>query len=65
MALSDATPENSCIYVIPKQHDPGYLEGDDEEDTNMHDQESHQDYDAVGTHTYVYDSRSADSMSKE
>ena len=51
MALSDATPENSCIYVIPKQHDPGYLEGDDEEDTNMHDQESHQDYDAVGTRT--------------
>ena len=44
MALSDATPENSCIYVIPKQHDPGYLEGDDEEDKNMHDQESTLDY---------------------
>ena len=28
-ALSDATPENSCLYVIPKQHDPGYLHGDE------------------------------------
>lgn len=29
IALSDATPENSCLYVIPKQFDPGYLKGDD------------------------------------
>ena len=28
MALSNATPENSCLYVIPKQYDPGYTEGD-------------------------------------
>ena len=27
-ALSNATPENSCLYVIPKQSDPGYTEGD-------------------------------------
>jgi hypothetical protein len=27
-ALSNATPENSCLYIIPRQHDPGYLEGD-------------------------------------
>lgn len=32
MALSDATPENSCIYVIPKGSDPGYLKGDDEDE---------------------------------
>lgn len=28
MALSNATPENSCLYVIPKPNDPGYTEGD-------------------------------------
>jgi len=28
MALSNATPENSCLYVIPKSNDPGYTEGD-------------------------------------
>jgi hypothetical protein len=27
-ALSNATPENSCLYVIPKQYDPGYTDGD-------------------------------------
>ncbi len=32
MALTDATPENSCLYVIPKQFDPGYLSGDDIDD---------------------------------
>jgi hypothetical protein len=38
MALSDATPENSCLYVIPKEYDPGYLKGDDlEEEGNDHD----------------------------
>lgn len=31
-ALSDATPENSCLYVIPKQYDPGYATGDGEKD---------------------------------
>jgi hypothetical protein len=31
-ALSRASPENSCLYVIPKQYDPGYVAGDDEED---------------------------------
>ena len=29
LALTDATPENSCLYVIPKQFDPGYTKGDD------------------------------------
>ena len=28
MALSDATPENSCLYVIPAGNDPGYYNGD-------------------------------------
>jgi hypothetical protein len=31
IALSDATPENSCLYVIPKQFDPGYTSGDTDE----------------------------------
>ena len=26
----DAVPENSCLYCVPAQHDPGYLRGDDE-----------------------------------
>jgi len=30
MALTDATPENSCLYVIPKPFDPGYIAGDDD-----------------------------------
>jgi ectoine hydroxylase-related dioxygenase (phytanoyl-CoA dioxygenase family) len=25
--LSDATPDNSCLYVIPRRHDPGYTAG--------------------------------------
>jgi Phytanoyl-CoA dioxygenase (PhyH) len=25
--LTDAAPENSCLYAIPRQHDPGYLAG--------------------------------------
>ena len=29
IALSNAQPENSCLYVIPKSRDPGYLKGDD------------------------------------
>lgn len=28
VALSDATPANSCLYVIPKWADPGYTSGD-------------------------------------
>jgi len=32
LALTDATPENSCLYVIPKPFDPGYTDGDDESD---------------------------------
>ena len=31
IALTEATPENSCLYVIPKDHDPGYYNGDSEE----------------------------------
>ena len=31
-ALSHATPENSCLYVIPKQNDPGYFAGDEDAD---------------------------------
>lgn len=31
VALTDANPDNSCLYVIPKAHDPGYEAGDDEE----------------------------------
>lgn len=33
IALTPATPQNSCLYMIPKQYDPGYLTGDvDDED---------------------------------
>lgn len=28
IALTDATPENSCLYMIPKDQDPGYFIGD-------------------------------------
>ena len=34
VALTDASPENSCLYVIPKQCDPGYINGDDVDDDN-------------------------------
>jgi hypothetical protein len=37
MALSDATPENSCLYVIPKQFDPGYIGGDSDSGTDLTD----------------------------
>ena len=30
IALSEASPENSCLYMIPKAQDPGYVEGDSE-----------------------------------
>ena len=29
IALSHATPDNSCMYMIPRGHDPGYDMGDD------------------------------------
>eukprot|EP00939_MAST-03C_sp_MAST-3C-sp1_P001037 g1037.t1 len=32
IALADATPENSCLYMIPRFCDPGYLDGDDMSD---------------------------------
>jgi len=38
IALADATPENSCLYVIPKQFDPGYLQGDDMSEEEEDDQ---------------------------
>lgn len=31
IALSEATAENSCLYVIPKPSDPGYMDGDTED----------------------------------
>jgi hypothetical protein len=31
MALSDATPENSCLYCVPADADPGYFFGDRED----------------------------------
>jgi len=30
--FTHATPENSCLYVIPRHADPGYFEGDPEEE---------------------------------
>lgn len=29
--FTDACPDNSCLYIIPKWADPGYTEGDDDE----------------------------------
>ena len=29
VALSAATTDNSCLYLVPRQYDPGYIEGDD------------------------------------
>lgn len=31
IALTPATTSNSCLYMIPKDHDPGYLKGDGDE----------------------------------
>jgi ectoine hydroxylase-related dioxygenase (phytanoyl-CoA dioxygenase family) len=28
---NDATPENSCLYCVPRPHDPGYYDGDDDD----------------------------------
>jgi len=39
VAIEAATPENSCLYVIPKPFDPGYLEGDDRADDASVDEE--------------------------
>eukprot|EP00937_MAST-01D_sp_MAST-1D-sp2_P007758 g7758.t1 len=30
VALTDATPESSCLYAVPREHDPGYAAGDSE-----------------------------------
>lgn len=30
VAVTDANPDNSCLYVIPAQHDPGYHGTDDD-----------------------------------
>ncbi|CAK9076566.1 unnamed protein product [Durusdinium trenchii] len=30
-ALTDATPDNSCLHFVPKSIDPGYSAGDPEE----------------------------------
>lgn len=30
-ALTDATPENSCLHFVPRSADPGYSEGDPED----------------------------------
>jgi ectoine hydroxylase-related dioxygenase (phytanoyl-CoA dioxygenase family) len=27
LPLTDALPENSCLYVLPRAHDPGYFAG--------------------------------------
>eukprot|EP01104_Vermistella_antarctica_P011126 TRINITY_DN306_c2_g2_i1.p1 TRINITY_DN306_c2_g2~~TRINITY_DN306_c2_g2_i1.p1 ORF type:complete len:521 (-),score=134.59 TRINITY_DN306_c2_g2_i1:66-1628(-) len=32
IALTDACPDNSCLYVIPRGCDPGYTAGDGDED---------------------------------
>ena len=29
--FTDASPENSCLYVIPRPQDPGYFDGDDDD----------------------------------
>ena len=30
MPFTDASPDNSCLYFIPKAGDPGYAAGDDD-----------------------------------
>lgn len=32
VALTDAVPENSCLYVLPRYADPGYTEGDPDDE---------------------------------
>eukprot|EP01046_Picozoa_sp_COSAG06_P023039 COSAG06_NODE_1814_length_8303_cov_3.907972_3_plen_202_part_00 len=34
LVSADATPENSCLYLIPKSCDPSYIEGDEMEDAD-------------------------------
>ena len=34
IALTAATPASSCLYVIPKAHDPGYTTGDADDDSD-------------------------------
>lgn len=33
--MSDATTENSCLHVIPKMNDPGYIDGDQDDQDPM------------------------------
>jgi ectoine hydroxylase-related dioxygenase (phytanoyl-CoA dioxygenase family) len=43
IALTPVTPENSCLYVIPRQFDPGYINGDldeEEEEEKYHNDSS-------------------------
>ena len=49
IALSDATPENSCLYVIPRRFDPGYHEGDDPLENNDNDDRSSDDKNSDST----------------
>lgn len=32
LALTDAYPDNGCLYMLPRHADPGYYDGDDDED---------------------------------
>merc|ERR1712176_1588190 len=34
IALSNATTNNSCLYVIPKKYDPGYINGDNNDNND-------------------------------
>lgn len=46
IALTNATPQNSCLYVIPKQYDPGYMKGDDKDDDDeIEDQDENENVD--------------------
>ncbi|GFH51925.1 hypothetical protein CTEN210_08401 [Chaetoceros tenuissimus] len=51
IALTNATPQNSCLYVIPKQYDPGYMKGDDKEDD---DENEDQDDNVINLCLVVY-----------
>ncbi|KAJ8903412.1 hypothetical protein NDN08_004520 [Rhodosorus marinus] len=48
VALTDATPDNSCLYVIPKHADPGYMTGDlDTEDPLQRALKKKDDYQSI------------------
>ena len=48
LALTDATPENSCLYVIPRRYDPGYMDGDDDDENDDADDNETKDGEGVG-----------------